>query len=113
MRFDAIEGHEMQIESVSLVIHENDDIDEKVDELRGKLKKVFAGEFGNKIIRIEYQRGNSSFPFNAGFEENMYNEVTDYVKKVASREYRPLVFTVQNFLSFSPLRDVTNDNVGD
>lgn len=113
MKFDAIEGHEMQVESTGITIHTGDDVNEKAEELKTKLQKIFEGEFGNKIVRISYQRGNSSFAFNAGFEENMYNEVTDYIKKVAAREYRPLTFTALNFLSFSPLRDVTNDSVGD
>lgn len=107
---DAINGKEMQIESTSLVIHEGNNIELKIVELNSKLNNVFHGEYGNKAIRISYQRGKNAFFFNAGFEQNMYNEVMEYIRTVVEKDGQyPFVFTLHNFLSFTPLRNINED----
>lgn len=110
MKMHKMNGREMEIEPARIVLHEGDTTALKVEELRAKLKSIFHNEFGNKVVRISYQRGKSTFSFDAGFEENMYNEVTDYVERVVEKDGGyPFIFDIHNFLSFPDLESVDSD----
>ena len=116
MRFDAIDGREMQVANFTITATKpffdmptDTYVEDTLEEFDRRLKQIFDGEFGNKIVRITHQRGNSSFLINAGFEKNLYTEVMDYVRKMLSKHPLPLTFQVNCFLTFSPLRDVNSD----
>jgi hypothetical protein len=110
MKFEPVSGSEMQIDSINCHLHEGDDIDARLDGLRSKLQQVYDKEFGHKVIRISYRDGKTTIFVNAGFEENLYNDVVDYIRNCLRSGRYPYVFTLHNFLSFSPLRDVNSDN---
>lgn len=101
MNTPPINGNEFQLEGFQVVVH-----DETVEEIKEKarkaLQRVFKGESAHKIIRVNYQRGQKSFLFNATFEKEMYNEVMAWVEETMNREYRPIVYEFRNFLSFTP-----------
>lgn len=107
MELDALDGREMQIQGFQCSIHSDDDLEEIIEKhIQKKLQQIFKGERGNKIIRVNYQKGAKAFLVNAGFEEELYNEVTDWVREVYAKGYFPLVFEFRNFLSFSGPKSV-------
>lgn len=116
MTFEPINGREMELQGFQHSIHRPDFstskeelVEESIDSIRKKLKDVFDSEHGNKVIRVFSRDNKSTFFISAGFEENMYNEVMDFVRKVADTEAFPIQLRFHNFLSFSPLRDVNSD----
>jgi hypothetical protein len=117
MTFDPITGNEVQIEGFQQPVIEvehgqtlEDVIVETTATVRERLQAIFNGEHGHKIVRVHTGYGHKSFLVNAGFEEQMYNDITDYVGKMIKKHGIPVNFVFTNFLSYSPLRRVTNDN---
>lgn len=106
MRFDPITGSEIQVGNGQIAIHEHDNVDELADKLIVKVKKTFEGETSHKIVRVSLKSANTSFFTNAGFEEQLYNDIKDYIKEKAEKETYPLVFHFISFVSYSPLRAV-------
>ncbi len=101
MKIDAINGNEIQIEGFRIACHVDDEHDAIASQVQYKLKRIFKGEKGNKIIRATWQKGTKVFFFNATFEDELYDEVTDWVEEILALGYYPVVFEFQNFLSFS------------
>lgn len=99
--------NEVQIGAFNIVVHSDYDKDDLVEMIQLKLKAAYEGELGHKAIRVNHQRGGANtFFINAGYEDTMYNEVTDYVLKVVNKEYAPLSFEFRIFLSYGDLKAV-------
>ena len=109
MGFDPITGNEVQVGNGRVAIHAGDNVDEQCNLLEKKLKRIYEDETAHKIVRISYQRGSSTFFTNAGYEDQLYNDIREYVQSVVEREYFPLVFDFSAFVSYSPLRVVKSD----
>lgn len=101
-KFTPISGNEFQVEGFQIAIRSAEETESGIEAAVSRLQSVFRGETAHKIVRVNYQRGKKSFIFNAGFEETLYNEIVDWMKETAKREYYPVVFEFRNFLSFSP-----------
>lgn len=102
-----IGANEVQIGAFNIVVHAGYDQEALVEEINRKLIKAYEGEFGHKAIRVNHQRGGANtFFINAGHEQNMYNEVTDYVLRVVGKDYAPLSFEFRIFLSYGDLKSV-------
>lgn len=101
-KFPPINGKEIQLDGFQIAFHDDDEIKETQEKTLKALQRVFRGESAHKIIRISYQRGSKSFLFNAGFHEEMYNEVMTWMEEIIKREYYPLVFEFRNFVTYDP-----------
>lgn len=99
--------NEVQIGAFNIVVHSDYDKDDLAEMIEIKLKAAYEGELGHKAIRVNHQRGGANtFFINAGHEENMYNEVIDYVLRIAGEKLAPLSFEFRIFLSYGDLKAV-------
>lgn len=103
---DALNGSEVQLGTFQVTVHDDTPIEEAKEKVRAGILRTFDGETAHKVIRISYQRGAKVVATNAGYEELLYKDIDQYVDSVLSREYFPLVFMFQCFVTFTPPKAV-------
>lgn len=94
-------GTQYQLPSMEATYHEGDDVTEFIERTSARIQKTFEGETQHKVIKATHRRTKNykllSFP--TSLDPVVLTTLEDWLKEKIKKEYAPVTFDFQFFLS--------------